>query len=1588
MMKYITTLMFLSFFGLTHATCLSPDGSETNLAQLIPEEDSRFAGFSALGFGFDNRVNAIRNEVFNYDRLDLTSRFFDSRDCSFIGSTESTTEEDSLDIGLGIQAGDIFSLDFAFGRNVTSSETTYTGYYACAYYREVATVSLSRSATVDEDLLRRNDANEFSSPDFFYDRYGTQYIDRISFGALYTVLIRFTTTQESLLDEWSASLDFDLAIADVVNISATYEQTNRETFERTETSITVQQTSRGFLLEETTLPDEEAFENLLNNPEDLIERIGANIERFDQTGSTLLDGENTAFGLDQTLDEVDSFLHNEFLVPISFTLNDFTSIAELDINNLQAIECETLARHLRRARDFRKELRGMADTLEIDARDVLDSFGIDVASSQGRAYSFALQIIHDDIVDILLNIDDYERQTPQYIIETPIERHSCGLGTASIDELRRRFRDVHDASDAETANEVFTGTTCTFEGIIVDDQMPSLISLFQHAGCPSDGSPGQVRNDVLRNLIEKSIDNRELVVIGGNVALAGDSDDFIQGVRFDEDRNVVGLGYVRRSIRDEIVSVNTDCTVIRVNDFLTTPEGDARVNDFACVTFPSCLLNNRASSRDVRKQLANGRIEVNLLSNDDFRFFLPREVTKIPPPPLVEPRKEVTVRERLCTVNQRCGDAEGTCYQDAECDQNLMCHPGTFKHPDYIYDNEALSFCVKFERRIARGINECRPDALCNDGEGSCQSNADCQGSLQCQSTRTVNTALYDLSVNQVFQSICVRPTSPFDPKDCRCCGRTSECDFPLQEGDGHCRSDGDCASGLSCIPETCGLFRAFHERNEFGHGDSCCVDLRGSQENLDQRGLVPIAEINTGSSATACSGECIKNPGCEYWVKSTEDDRCWLLNKGPGDIQVVSVSNRISFPRIRYGETPLGCPRGFVPTHGDNGNLNLYDGRLKCVKKPVDKVCGQGMKYTQKALQNAFDTSTVERDISVCRSRCRGCGAFLYNTDTSECSIFHGLDAVLSERDARAHHIVCIYDPDQAGERRVATNVCLNPRDGKASFTVATSGKILYAGLVRTHGSIQCLERKVESCPSHFTGFASVLQTPDHCHCCLHGSSCNRCPNGFFHSGIRTACSGRGEFRCHAIGEVHSSNSAPFACDSTERAQIVLDGGSQPIRFDTVQTQASGNVLTSFPGDLGNSNSIMSLRYLAPSNSNYVFADGEVCFDVYMIMDDSQITESPGDEPMCYCDNPAGGTANFNSIRCTNNEVTHCAANQECFAPAGVPLSQRTSACREPLVARQEIQYHSTECGSNDITTHPAVCPDGYALSSWEMVACDGGQAAKLIEKNARCIGHTWTDIFATSAGECVERLRDHPDCRNQKMFQWDERHDQRCGCFNGDPRHCRFESGRVHDDNTNVYEMFGFRVNYECIRVNQLEKEFKQSECTNPLDGAIAFECGVNQVLKEVRAVTSDCTGGDVRYDYVCSKIADRDEPKVNRYEILSSFTGSTGSLRCGPGDLLTGWGSGVSQCTQRREGYEALKGHQVACGWEASTNGEAPTIGGNSVNCGRICDSRSDCNSFTVCGETCYFTAEAYDAEVTRVCRDDRGSCTSYRNVNFVL
>jgi len=1744
----------LLLFTFCNGACLTKDGK--SLAKIIPETDTRFNGLTSLGLGYDERTRQIRDEVYTYDKLDFTESKFEERDCTFVGSFESSNENENLDLGFGINGGDLFKFNTSFGFNNTNLETIYTGYYACAFFRQSATVAINRHATVGEDLLRRAEANEFTTEGDVTNRYGTQYIDQLQFGALYTTTVRFTTTNKTLIDEWHSGLNLDVPIQEGINLTVDFSTEKTGTFKRTNTRVEFQESARGFDLADNGSSD---FVSLLNQPDEIISRIAENTKRFEATGITFPD--ELRFGEGRSLEDVDRTLANSEVVPITFSLDDFGSIAELPINNLKESECADLDRHLQEAAEFRDQLLDYSELLDIAASDLLDSYGIDRGSLQGVAYSFALQLIDEDITDILLNIADYERLSVQDIVATPISRYSCGLGLATIGEIERRVRDVTGASNDNLADEVFTGTTCRFDGVVSDDNMRSLRDILIISGCPADGSAGRVDVAKLREEIQKDLDNRDLVLIGGNVDLVG-TDFEVRGVRFDEDREAVGLGYIRRNIRDEIVSIDTSCTLISEDDFVSTPLGNGQVVDFSCVTHPSCLVNGRVDSREIRRELASGELEVQLIANGERHFFDAQQVEPIDIVPSEGPRPQVTVREIPCTVNDRCGDGEGSCYRDAECQANLMCHAGTRKHPKYEYENDALSFCVPFEQKIARGINQCSPTALCDDGEGSCATNADCQGSLQCRDAR--NNPAYNLGVNQIFQKICVRALTPFDPAECECCGANSGCDFPLKEGDGHCEHDGQCASGLTCVPNSCHLYRGINnKRNEFSEADSCCMDMRGWQV-IDQDGFsnirhIQIDESNTDRRTQLCAAECAKDINCVLWTAATDGNDCWLSAGYDFDnSKLIFRNNRRSFPKFAFGETPYGCPRGYVRTNEESShNLVLYGGNLRCMKKPADKICGYGMKYSIKALQGDFEISSVERDISVCRQKCKGCGAFRYNTDTSECAISHGLEFLLSDHESNFDEIVCVYDAEQAGERRVATNVCLNPRGVATTFPLAISGKILSVKLEHRSGQLECLERSLSECPSHHTGGKGVFGTPDYCDCCLHGSSCNRCPRGFFHSGIFTACSGRGEFRCHGLGEVHSEHSANFACDPSEHAQIVLKTSTHTIEFDSLNTQADRGVLTSSFEDLGYASSIISVQYTDKrirTSSNIVFAEGEVCFDVFMTIDDSQVSEVSGQDAACYCDTPAIGTSGLNRLSCTNNEHHFCASGEECFAPSGVAFSERASACREPLIAKQEVQHHSTECTSNGdvglLQEHAVICPDGYALTAWEVNTCTSGRAATQLVGFHRCVEHIWTDKKAKTAGECAELLRDDPRCKDKRIIQR-ARNTQTCGCFSGsgsNDRHCRFESGQFSEDTADVFEVFGFQIDYECIPIQEQGRELKETECVtilaigsecggnndgcggnlglgdgdcdtdndcagslvcgkdncgdfrdhagwredsftswdttddccmdpgatrsgtwehtanaaisgyniehlddvtvddckqrcsaapwcksfdyykfkakcdlsdksadeitqglktnydgNPFDhyaltrgsdlGSIPMQCDANQALKEFRFGQFGCGENKMKAEYICSNLDEPGNPYSVALNYFPALDGqlSAGSTRCGSGDLLTGWRY-EAQCVQRNEGYLPLEGQNaVACQWEGAVNGEAPSAGGNSVNCGRICDSREDCNSFTMCGETCYFTADNFNGDFlsrTRLCTDDRGECRSFRNVNFVL
>ena len=64
---------------------------------------------------------------------------------------------------------------------------------------------------------------------------------------------------------------------------------------------------------------------------------------------------------------------------------------------------------------------------------------------------------------------------------------------------------------------------------------------------------------------------------------------------------------------------------------------------------------------------------------------------------------------------------------------------------------------------------------------------------------------------------------------DCNCCGRDDGCNGGLEEGDGDCDSDSDCASGLLCGKNNCADFRGAlgwpqgHDQDTWDRTDDCC---------------------------------------------------------------------------------------------------------------------------------------------------------------------------------------------------------------------------------------------------------------------------------------------------------------------------------------------------------------------------------------------------------------------------------------------------------------------------------------------------------------------------------------------------------------------------------------------------------------------------------------------------------------------------------------------------------------------------------------------------------------------------------------------
>ena len=215
-------------------------------------------------------------------------------------------------------------------------------------------------------------------------------------------------------------------------------------------------------------------------------------------------------------------------------------------------------------------------------------------------------------------------------------------------------------------------------------------------------------------------------------------------------------------------------------------------------------------------------------------------------------------------AGQLCGEGQGDCDSDAECQTGLVC--ATDVGIDYGF-REIVDVCeapIETPEPTALGGDSFCLGSQCGVGEGDCDSNSDCMSGLICVS---------DVGRNYGFRSIvdvCEMPSTP-EPDDL---GGNAFCAGQLcGEGQGDCDSDAECQTGLVCATDV-GIDYGFREIVDVCEapietpeptalgGDSFCL---GSQ--------CGVGEGDCDSSAECQAGlVCSTDVGANYGFRSIVD--------------------------------------------------------------------------------------------------------------------------------------------------------------------------------------------------------------------------------------------------------------------------------------------------------------------------------------------------------------------------------------------------------------------------------------------------------------------------------------------------------------------------------------------------------------------------------------------------------------------------------------------------------------------------------------------------------------------------------------------
>ncbi len=142
-----------------------------------------------------------------------------------------------------------------------------------------------------------------------------------------------------------------------------------------------------------------------------------------------------------------------------------------------------------------------------------------------------------------------------------------------------------------------------------------------------------------------------------------------------------------------------------------------------------------------------------------------------------------------------CAEGEGDCDSDAECAAGLICAQDVGANYGWPATRDVCEQPAGGCPSFVTGPDACTTACPCDEGQGDCDSDADCMAGLIC--AQDVGTNYGWPASRDVCEQPGGGPCAIFTPGPdwCRDCG-------PCAEGEGDCDSDNECQNGLVCAQD------------------------------------------------------------------------------------------------------------------------------------------------------------------------------------------------------------------------------------------------------------------------------------------------------------------------------------------------------------------------------------------------------------------------------------------------------------------------------------------------------------------------------------------------------------------------------------------------------------------------------------------------------------------------------------------------------------------------------------------------------------------------------------------------------------------